>query len=174
MRRVLRDLTWDHPRSFDPLAPRASPSLPPHIPTTSSSGRAEAYATLGPNRSRLLPSGSTSSSSTTRSTDAPRRPAVFSIFGRSSGGVLAMLERKSVGPSTWSYEYGGVWGMPTNAAGRWRAVARTLLTALNFGGPRRSFAEVIDLGKGGAQGRQMAWAAWRSERRGLPSRLPPI
>lgn len=58
-----------------------------------------------------------------------------------------MLAAQSVGPSTRSYDYGGIWGLPTDAAAQVASYRPDLLGSLGFAAPPRSFAEVIALGK---------------------------
>ncbi|HMN87826.1 MAG TPA: extracellular solute-binding protein [Bauldia sp.] len=60
---------------------------------------------------------------------------------------FAMLEEQSVGPSTRSYDFGGVWALPTDAASQVASYRPDLLGELGFDGPPRRFDEVIAVGE---------------------------
>src|SRR6185437_11311051 len=148
MTRVLRGVTWDHPRGFDPLAkgvPLFTGTHPDYeIEWTRRSLRDFGVQTVEALADRF---------------DILVIDHPFCGRAKATGCLLdlrplfpveffAMLEREGVGPSSRSYDYGGgVWGLPTDAAAQVASYRPDLLAALNFDGPPRSFAEVIDLGK---------------------------
>lgn len=59
----------------------------------------------------------------------------------------AMLGEQSVGPSTRSYDYGGLWGLPTDAACQVASYRADLLAGLGFDAPPSTFDEVLALGR---------------------------
>ena len=128
-----------------------------------SSGRAAASATSAFSRSRRWPSGSTSSSSTTRSADAPRRPAAFSICGRSSRLSSspcwsARASARRPDRTTMAAASGACRPTPRR---RSRAIARTFSPRSAPMGRHERFAEVIALGEAARERRQVARPARR-------------
>lgn len=146
MIRKLRGMTWDHPRGYDPLAKGAVLFTAEHpdieVAWTRRSlrdfgvqpveGLAEQFDLIvidHPFCGRAKATGCL----------LDLRPLFPPAF-------LAMLERESVGPSTRSYDYGGVWALPTDAAAQVASYRPDLLMALGFATPPRRFDEVVALG----------------------------
>ncbi|MDQ0391431.1 extracellular solute-binding protein [Labrys monachus] len=147
MTRLLRGITWDHPRGYDPLAKGAA-----------------AFAALHPgievewSRRSLRDFGVQPVEVLAEQFDLLVIDHPFSGRARTSGCLrdlrtllpadfLAMLERESVGPSTRSYDFGGLWALPTDAAAQVASYRPDLVAALGFDGPPRRFEEVIALGE---------------------------
>ena len=171
MTRVLRGVTWDHARGYDPLA-KGAPLFTAAHPGYEIEWTRRSLRDFG-----VQPIEALAERFDILVIDHP-----FCGRAKATGSVLdlrplfpaeffAMLERESVGPSTRSYDYGGgVWGLPTDAAAQVASYRPDLLAALGFDQPPRTFARRHRTRQGGAQVRQMARAAWRSERRRLPRR----
>ncbi len=147
MTRLLRGVTWDHPRGYDPLA-RGGPLFTAKHPDYEIEWTRRSLRDFG-----VQPIEALAERFDILVIDHP-----FCGRAKATGCLLnlrplfpaeffAMLEGESVGPSTRSYEYGdGVWGLPTDAASQVASYRPDLLSALGFDGPPRSFAEVIELG----------------------------
>ena len=135
MARVLRGVTWDHARGYDPLAkgvPLFTAKHPDYeIEWTRRSLRdfgvqpvdvlAEQFDILVIDHPFCGRAKATGCLLNLR----PLFPAEFFV----------MLERESVGASTRSYDYAdGVWGLPTDAAAQVASYRPDLLAALGFDG----------------------------------------
>ena len=148
MTRVLRGVTWDHPRGFDPLAkgvPLFTAKHPDYeIEWTRRSLRdfgVQSVETLAERFDILVIDHPFCGRAKATGCLLDLRPLFPAEF-------FAMLRRESVGPSTGSYEYGdGVWGLPTDAAAQVASYRPDLLAMLGFNGPPRTFGEVIELGQ---------------------------
>jgi multiple sugar transport system substrate-binding protein len=148
MTRVLRGVTWDHPRGFDPLAkgvPLFTAAHPDYeVEWTRRSLRdfgVQPVETLAERFDILVIDHPFCGRAKATGCLLDLRPLFPAEF-------FAMLNRESVGPSTKSYDYGGgAWGLPTDAAAQVASFRPDLLTALGFDGPPRTFAEVIELGE---------------------------
>ena len=148
MTRVLRGVTWDHPRGFDPLAkgvPLFTAKHPDYeIEWTRRSLRdfgVQPVETLAERFDILVIDHPFCGRAKATGCLLDLRPLFPAEF-------FAMLGRESVGPSTGSYEYGdGVWGLPTDAAAQVASYRPDLLAMLGFNGPPRTFGEVIELAR---------------------------
>lgn len=148
MTRVLGGVTWDHPRGYEPLAkgvPLFTATHPDYqIEWTRRSLRdfgVQPVEALADRFDILVIDHPFCGRAKATGCFLDLRPLFPAEF-------FAMLERESVGPSSRSYDYGGgVWGLPTDAAAQVASYRPDLLAALNFDGPPRTFAEVIELGK---------------------------
>ncbi len=148
MTRVLRGVTWDHPRGYDPLA-KGAPLFAAKHPDCEIEWTRRSLRDFG-----VQPVEALAERFDILVIDHP-----FCGRAKATGCLLdlrplfpaeffAMLEGESVGPSTRSYEYGdGVWGLPTDAAAQVASYRPDLLAALGFDAPPQTFAEVIGLGK---------------------------
>lgn len=148
MTRLLRGVTWDHPRGYDPLA-KGGPLFTAKHPDYEIEWTRRSLRDFG-----VQPIEALAERFDILVIDHP-----FCGRAKATGCLLnlrplfpaesfAMLEGESVGPSTRSYEYGdGVWGLPTDAAAQVASYRPDLLSALGFDGPPQTFAEIIGLGK---------------------------
>lgn len=143
----LKGITWDHPRGFDPLA-KGAPLFTARHPDIEIEWSRRSLRDFGVQPVEVL---------------AERFDLIvidhpFCGRARSSGCLLdlrplfpadflGMLERESVGPSTRSYDFGGVWALRTDAASQVASYRPDLLAALGFDAPPRSFGEVVALGE---------------------------
>jgi multiple sugar transport system substrate-binding protein len=147
MTRRLRGITWDHPRGFEPLA-MGAPSFTALHPDIEIEWSRRSLRDFGVQRVEML----------AERFDLLVIDHPFCGLARASGCLIdlrtifpgdffAMLERESVGPSTRSYDFGGVWALPTDAASQVASYRPDLLATLDFAQPPRSFDEVIRLGE---------------------------
>ena len=147
MTRLLRGITWDHPRGYDPLA-RSAPQFTAEHADIKIEWSRRSLRDFGVQPVEVL----------AEKFDLLVIDHPFSGRARTSGCLhdlralfpsdfLAMLERQSVGPSTRSYDYGGLWALPTDAACQVASYRPDLLAALGNDTPPRDFDEVIDLGE---------------------------
>lgn len=160
----LRGITWDHPRGFDPLA-RGAPLFTAACPDVEVAWTRRSLRDFG-----VQPVEELAATYDLLVIDHP-----FCGRARSLGCLRdlrallpaelhALLERNSVGPSTRSYDYGGIWALPTDAASQVASYRPDLLTALGFAGPPRHFAEVLALGEAALRtGRFLAMPAGQSD-----------
>lgn len=142
----LRGITWDHPRGYSPLAENAAKYTELH-PGIEIEWRRRSLRAFGVQPVEELAAqfdlividhpfvGRAKSTGCLRDL-RPLFPVEFH----------AMLARESVGPSTRSYDFGGVFGLPTDAACQVASYRPDLLEALNTS-PPRSFAETLELGR---------------------------
>lgn len=143
----LRGITWDHPRGYQPLA-----------------GNAGAFAAANPGievhweRRSLRDFGVQPIEDLAKQFDLLVIDHPFTGRARKLGCLLdlrplfppefhAMLERETVGPSTRSYDYDGLWGLPTDAACQVASYRADLLSELGFEAPPETFDEVLELGR---------------------------
>jgi len=157
MTRRLRGITWDHARGYDPLAKSVSAFTALH-PDIEIEWSRRSLRDFGVQPVEVL----------AERFDLLVIDHPFSGRARTSGCLcdlrtlfpadfLAMLERESVGPSTRSYDFGGLWALPTDAASQVASYRPDLVAALGFDGPPRRFDEVIALGE--AARRKGQWLA---------------
>ena len=143
----LRGITWDHPRGYQPLADNAArfSAAHPDIEVEWS-------------RRSLRDFGVQPIEDLARQFDLLVIDHPFTGRARALGCLLdlrelfpagfhAMLEKETVGPSTRSYDYGGIWGLPTDAACQVASYRPDLLAELGFDGPPRTFSDVLQLGR---------------------------
>jgi multiple sugar transport system substrate-binding protein len=147
MMRDLRGMTWDHPRGYDPLAKGVKLfwAIHPDIEVT---WTRRSLRDFGVQPVEVLAEqfdlividhpfcGRAQASGCLRDL-RPLFPPDF----------FAMLARESVGPSARSYDYGGIWALPTDAASQVASYRADLLAGLGFTAPPRNFGEVIALGR---------------------------
>lgn len=164
MTRHLRGITWDHSRGYDPLVKTVSlfKAEHPDIEVTWS-------------RRSLREFGVQPIEELAQKFDLIVIDHPFCGRARASGCLrdlrplfptefFAMLARESVGPSTRSYDYGGIWALPTDAASQVASYRPDLLSPLGFDAPPRSFADVVKLGKAArAAGKFLALPSCQSD-----------
>lgn len=143
----LRGITWDHPRGYQPLAANVGRFNAEHpgiaVEWTRRSLRdfgVQPIEELAERFDLLVIDHPWSGRAKALGSLRDLRPLFSPEFH-------AMLAARSVGPSTRSYDYGGIWGLPTDAAAQVASYRPDLLTALGFAAPPRTYAEVIALGK---------------------------
>ena len=143
----LRGITWDHARGYQPLAENAARFAAEHP------GIEVEWS-----RRSLRDFGVQPIEDLARQFDLLVIDHPFTGRAKALGCLLdlrplfppafhAMLETETVGPSTRSYDYGGIWGLPTDAACQVASYRADLLAELGFDGPPRTFAEVLELGR---------------------------
>lgn len=143
----LRGITWDHPRGYQPLAENVARFAAEHP------GIEVEWS-----RRSLRDFGVQPIEDLARQFDLLVIDHPFTGRAKALGCLLdlrplfpagfhAMLETETVGPSTRSYDYGGIWGLPTDAACQVASYRADLLAELGFDGPPRTFAEVLELGR---------------------------
>ena len=164
MTRRLRGITWDHPRGYDPLANGTSLFAAQH-PDIEVTWTRRSLRDFGVQPVEVL-----AGQYDLLIIDHP-----FCGRARASNCLhdlrslfppefLAMLDRESVGPSTRSYDYGGIWALPTDAASQVASYRPDLLSALGFDDPPRTFDEVIRLGTAArAAGKWLALPSCQSD-----------
>ena len=147
MTRRLRGMTWDHPRGFDPLAKGAPlfTALHPDIEVTWTRRSLRDFGVqpvevLAEQFDLIVIDHPFCGRAKTTGCLRDLRPLFPAAF-------FAMLEEQSVGPSTRSYDFGGVWALPTDAASQVASYRPDLLGELGFDGPPRRFDEVIAVGE---------------------------
>ena len=146
MTRRLRGITWDHPRGYDPLAKGAPlfAALHPDIEVTWTRRSLRDFGVqpvevLAEQFDLIVIDHPFCGRARTTGCLRDLRPLFPAEF-------FAMLERESVGPSTRSYDFGGGWAPPTDAASQGASYRPALLGALGFDAPPRRFDEVLALG----------------------------
>ncbi len=143
----LRGITWDHPRGYQPLAENAARFTAAH-PGIEVEWQRRSLRDFG-----VQPIEDLAQQFDLLVIDHP-----FMGRARATGCLLdlrplfppsfhAMLEKQTVGPSTRSYDYGGIWGLPTDAACQVASYRADLLAELGFDAPPRTFDEVLALGR---------------------------
>ncbi|MEQ1956534.1 ABC transporter substrate-binding protein [Mesorhizobium sp. CN2-181] len=143
----LRGITWDHPRGYQPLAANTRRFTAEHpgieVEWTRRSLRdfgVQPIEDLAQRYDLLVIDHPWSGRAKSLGSLLDLRP----LFPRE---FHAMLADQTVGPSTRSYDYGGIWGLPTDAAAQVASYRSDLLAALGFDGPPKTAAEVLALGK---------------------------
>lgn len=143
----LKGITWDHPRGYQPLAENTAKftALHPDIEVEWS-------------RRSLRDFGVQPIEDLAKTFDLLVIDHPFAGRALALGCLLdlrplfpaefhAMLERETVGPSTRSYDYSGIWGLPTDAACQVASYRPDLLKDLGDSAPPKTFADVLDLGR---------------------------
>jgi multiple sugar transport system substrate-binding protein len=164
MTRRLRGMTWDHPRGYDPLA-NTAPLFTALHPDIEVDWTRRSLRDFGVQPVEVLADRfdliiiDHPFCGRARATGCLRdlRPLFPPEF-------FAMLGRESVGPSARSYDYGGVWALPTDAASQVASYRPDLLAALGFVAPPRTFVDVIALGTAArAAGKWLALPSCQSD-----------
>lgn len=143
----LRGITWDHSRGYDPLAENTARFTAAHP------GIEVEWS-----RRSLRDFGVQPIEDLARQFDLLVIDHPFSGRARALGCLLdlrplfpsefhAMLARESVGPSTRSYDYDGLWALPTDAACQVASYREDLLAELGFDAPPQTFDAVLDIGR---------------------------
>ncbi len=143
----LKGITWDHPRGYQPLAENTARFTAAH-PDIEVTWQRRSLRDFGVQPIEDLarqfdllvidhPFGGRAKTLGCLRDLRPLFPAEFH----------AMLEAESVGPSTRSYDYGGLWALPTDAACQVASYRADLLAGLGFEAPPATFEEVLSLGR---------------------------
>ena len=164
MTRTLHGITWDHSRGYDPLARGAAGFAAAH-PGIAVEWTRRSLRDFGVQPIEVL----------AESYDLLVIDHPFCGRAKATGclldlrpylpkDVLARLERDSVGPATRSYHYGGgIWALPTDAAGQVASYREDLLVGLGLDVPR-SYEDVLNLArKARGAGRWIALPACQSD-----------
>lgn len=147
-KRVLKGMTWDHPRGFDPLA-RGAPRFAAEHPDIEVTWTRRSLRDFGVQPVEVL-----AESYDLIVVDHPfcgRAQAtgcLVDLKPHLDPDFLDILARESVGPSTRSYHFGGgIWALPTDAACQVASYRPDLIADLGYDGAPRNYAEVIELAK---------------------------
>jgi multiple sugar transport system substrate-binding protein len=147
MTRHLRGVSWDHPRGYDPLAKGAPLFMAAH-PDIAIEWTRRSLRDFGVQPVEML-----AEQFDLIIIDHPfcgrarATGCLQDLRGLFSPEFFAMLARESVGPTSRSYDYGGVWALPTDAAAQVASYRPDLLLALGLEHPPRTFREVVHLGE---------------------------
>jgi len=157
-------MTWDHPRGYDPLA-KGAPLFTASHPDIEVTWTRRSLRDFGVQPVEVLAEqfdlividhpfcGRALATGCLRDL-RPLFPPDF----------FATLARESVGPSTRSYEFGGVWALPTDAASHVASYRPDLLAALGFAAPPGNFGAVISVGRAArAAGKWLALPSCQSD-----------
>lgn len=147
-KRVLKGMTWDHPRGFDPLAKGAAGFMAQHpdieVSWTRRSLRdfgVQPVEVLAETYDLIVVDHPFCGRAEATGCLLDLRPHLDTPF-------LRMLERQSVGPSTRSYHFGeAIWALPTDAACQVASYRPDLIAEFGFDRPPRDYPGVIDLAK---------------------------